>query len=125
MSFSDFSRGLRNQIGVLNDLILGTLNDVVQNDPSAVIILMSDHGSRYSLADPSEQFHTFLAARTPGKHEVFADDEAAVNLLRRLFAEYFGAELERLPYRAWLGEWWSYLYVDPFSPNPDPIAQSR
>ena len=62
---------------------------IIAKDPGAVIVLFSDHGSRYSLAlKLTEWYHSFLAARTPGHPDLFAADPRPVNLLRTLIPTY-------------------------------------
>jgi hypothetical protein len=113
----DYAEGMRGQLEILNDMLLSVVRRISAADPEAVIVLFSDHGSRYTLDDPSEHFRSFLAARTPGLDGVYPDDASAVNLLRTLFTAYFGAGLEPMPYRAWYGDWSEYLRLEPFSPD--------
>lgn len=113
LSFDEYRTGLSNQIEALNTLVLSTVRDIVAVDPDAVIILMSDHGTRYSLDDLPEQYRSFLAARTPGADGLFPPDESPVNIFRRLMAAYFGADIQPLPYRAWELDWAFNLRLTP------------
>ncbi len=108
-----YRAGLQVQLDELNALIVDTVAGIVRDDPEAVVILMSDHGLRYSLDDIPEQYRIFLAARTPGREAVLADDESPVNVLRRLFASYFGMDLAPLPYQAWGSPWTTPLELTP------------
>ncbi|MEX1072789.1 MAG: hypothetical protein WED86_03730 [Chloroflexota bacterium] len=123
IGFDEYRAGLLPQVAILNDMTISAVQRIVAADPEGIVIVMSDHGARYSLFDPSEQFHSLLAARTPGADDLFADDESPVNLLRILYSSYFDAHLEPLPYRAWLGDWYTYLDLDPFEPDPRPITR--
>jgi len=54
-----------------------------------VVVLFSDHGSRYSLAlKQTEWYHSFLAARTPGHRDLFASDPVPTAILRTLLPIY-------------------------------------
>ena len=58
-----------------------------------IVVLMSDHGSRYTMADQQEHFKSFLAARAPGQDQLFPEDESDVNILRRIITAEFGVDL--------------------------------
>lgn len=103
------------QLDGLNPRILETVTRIVEADSDAVVVLMSDHGSRYSLDDIPEHFRTFFAARTPGAAGLFSYDESPVNVFRNLFREYFGSDLKPLAYEAWLSPWGTrYLELEPY-----------
>ena len=52
------------QVDYLNGLVEQAVSSIAARDPSAVIVILSDHGARD--ADPGDEyFHNFLAARTP------------------------------------------------------------
>ena len=101
LGFEEYRGRLIEQIQALNDGLLGTVDRIIEADPSGIVVLMSDHGSRYTVSDRQEQFKSFLAARAPGRNELFSDDESDVNILRRIIREEFGARLEPLEYEAW------------------------
>jgi hypothetical protein len=111
-----YRHALQVQLDELNSLVVDTVARIVRDDPEAVVILMSDHGLRYSLVDIPEHYRIFLAARTPGQQTVFDDDESPVNVLRALFASYFGTDLAPLPYQAWGSPWTSPLDLAPIDP---------
>lgn len=116
MEFVDYRRALEVQLAELNSLVLSMLRDITASDPEAVIIVMSDHGARYSLDDTAEHYRAFLAARTPGRDELYEQDESPVNLLRNLFAAYFDAQLKPLPYEAWFSPWVDPLQLEQIQP---------
>jgi hypothetical protein len=101
LGFEEYRGRLIEQIQALNDGLLGTVDRIIEADPSGIVVLMSDHGSRYTVSDRQEQFKSFLAARAPGQSQLFSDDESDVNILRRIIREEFGARLEPLEYEAW------------------------
>ena len=115
--FEEYREGFLKEVAAVNALVLDTADRVIAADPSAVIIVMSDHGSRYTLGDEAEHFRSFFAARVPGTPAVFPDDESPVNVFRRLAAELFETDTETLPYRAWLSEWCCPLTMSPFDPS--------
>ena len=105
VTFEDYRAGLARQIAALNEMLLDAASRIIAVDPTAVIILVSDHGTRYSLDDLPEHYRSFLAARTPGFDSLFPRDESPVNILRRVMAAYFDADVVPLPYRAWALDW--------------------
>ena len=67
-------------------MALKAVRNVVLHDPTAVVIIMSDHGGRLGLkgpglADDLEQVHNFFAARTPGQQGLFGDAPTLVNVM--------------------------------------------
>jgi hypothetical protein len=108
IDFATFKAGLEPQIEELNRLVTNAVDQVIASDPEGIIVLMSDHGIRYSLDDVAEHYRIFLAARVPGDSGVFATDESPVNILRVLLAT-LGEDVEPLPYERWLVNWWRYL----------------
>lgn len=105
MTFGEYANGLNLQITALNQMLLSSIRRITAADPEAVIILMSDHGTRYSLEDLPEHYRSFLAARTPGAGSLFPSDESPVNIFRRVMSAYFDVDIEPLPYRAWTLDW--------------------
>jgi hypothetical protein len=101
IGFDEYRARLIEQISALNDEVLQTVGRIIDADPSGVVVLMSDHGSRYTTSNRQEQFKSLLAARAPGQPRLFPDDESVVNILRRIIRAEFGAPVEPLPYQAW------------------------
>ena len=71
-------------------------------DPGAVVIVMSDHGSRPPGAPEDALLKNILAIRAPGQPDLLTSDLHPVDLLPAIFNEYFGTDLPRKVYRAWL-----------------------
>ena len=89
MSLRDYSASMKGDLATLNPKLLAMVDAIVAKDPGAVVVLFSDHGSRYSLAlKLTEWYHSFLAARTPGHPHLYAGDPKPVNLLRALIPIY-------------------------------------
>jgi hypothetical protein len=98
-------RQYRDNLKHLNGLVASSVRDLVQTaDQGAVIILMSDHGSRsrgdvsvLAPADVDEQFGNFFAARVPGEPRLFPGDVMPANVLPILLNHYLGTALPRSP----------------------------
>jgi hypothetical protein len=116
ISGDQYREGLTRQIATLNGLVTDAIDRVVASDPDAVVIVLSDHGMRFATEAVDEHYRSFLAARTPGHPQLFADDEFPANVLRKVMTAYFGADLEPLPYHAWTLEWTDNLHLEPYSP---------
>jgi hypothetical protein len=114
MTVQEYGARLGDRITFLNQRVLAAVDDVVAADPTAVIILFSDHGSRYDDADRPEQFRSFFAARTPGRTDVFPDDVTTTNILRDLVTAYSDTDLPTLPYRAWIPDPQHLLVLTPY-----------
>jgi hypothetical protein len=109
---------LPEQIHYTNGEVLKAVSQIVRNDPRAIVVLMSDHGSRRDPADLDEFFHNFFAARTPG-FLPFPANIAPVNVMRLLVSMASGQELDPLPYRAWFfADEQRPLELTPFQPTP-------
>lgn len=104
LGFDEYRVGLTLQIDELNRLLVEALGQIVDADPSAIVVLMSDHGIRYSLDDPDEHFKILLAARTPDGETLTVDDDSPVNILRRVLAR-LGEGVDSLDYERWDSDW--------------------
>jgi hypothetical protein len=111
MTFDDFREGLTPQVRELDGLVIDTVDRILAADPDAIVVLMSDHGIRYSKEAVAEHYRTFLAARTPDSAELFENDESPVNVFRKL-AAYLGTDVEPIPYERWGGIWDTYLHLE-------------
>jgi hypothetical protein len=109
---------LPDQIHYTNGEVLKAVTRIVQSDPTGIIILMSDHGSRRDRADLDEFFHNFFAARTPSR-EVFPDDVSPVNVLRLLVSAVTDERAQPVPFKAWFfADEERPLELTPFEPTP-------
>jgi len=75
-------------LAAVNRRLVATIDAMLARDPDAVIVLFSDHGSRYSFDAPDEWTRSFLAARTPGQAHLFGESPITTNLLCDLFTAY-------------------------------------
>jgi hypothetical protein len=86
------------QVAYLNKRVEAVVADMVDSSPSSVIVLMSDHGSKYGSDDHPwvwdiESVENFFSARTPGHPGLFGDSPTPVNLFPTLFNAYLGMDL--------------------------------
>lgn len=88
VTLTSWAEAMRDQLAGLNRLVLDAVDEIVRKDSSAVIILFSDHGGRYSYREPSEWHHSFLAARTPGRPRLFGDMPYAHTVLDTVLKAY-------------------------------------
>jgi hypothetical protein len=93
MDLADYSAAMKGDLATLNPKLLAMVDEIVRRDPDGVIVLFSDHGSRYSLAlKETEWYHSFLAARTPGHPDLFASEPVPTAILRTLLPIYVTSE---------------------------------
>jgi len=83
-----WAEGMAAQINGLNARILTTIDQVLDRDLDAVIVLFSDHGGRADAADTAELHRSFLAARTPGHPHLYGDAPLAADVIRVLLDAY-------------------------------------
>lgn len=90
--------GFAGQVAHVNELVVGVLDRIIGDDPEALIIVMSDHGSPRTGEAPANAFRNFFAARAPGIAVRYEDDVTPMTVLARLTdAPYTAGD----PYRAW------------------------
>jgi hypothetical protein len=89
MTLVDYSKAMKGDLATLNPKLLAMVDAIVAKDPGAVVVLFSDHGSRYSLElKTTEWYHSFLAARTPDHPRLFASEPVPTAILRTLLPIY-------------------------------------
>lgn len=87
-----YASRLDDHLDVLNELVLRSVAGIVSADPEAVVVVMSDHGTRYRNDD--EGLHNLLLARTPDRPQFFRDRASLDDLFVRLANGY--SEAHRL-----------------------------
>ena len=93
MTLPDYSAAMKGDLATLNPKLLAMVDAIVAKDPRAVVVLFSDHGSRYSLdLKQTEWYHSFLAARTPDHPGLFSSDPVPTAILRTLLPTYATSE---------------------------------
>ncbi len=111
IDFDAFRDGLELQIEELDRLIVAAVQRIVDADPTSIVILMSDHGIRYSLDDLDEHYRILLAARAPDGDALFPDDESPVNVLRGVLG-HLGEQMAPLDYELWESDWFRVLEME-------------
>jgi len=104
MTRDEYSERLAGYLAYTNRHVLDAVAEVVRERPDAVVIVLSDHGSRYDEDDPQEHFRNLFAARTPGAADVFPPGTHLVNVFRHLSNAYFDTDFEPMPYQAWFSD---------------------
>lgn len=100
-----YAARMRVQVQELNRLVVAALADIVDRNPDATVIVMSDHGARHYLGSVEEHFRVLFAARAGSLDVAFPDDISHVNIFRRILATGFDVPLADLPYQAWASDW--------------------
>ncbi len=116
LTLDQYTPFITTQVDELNGLVVDAVSTIVSSDPTAIVVVYSDHGSRYSLNDLDEHFRVLFAARTPGQPNLFGDDVALVNVFRRILTAYFGEDHPDLPYRSWVSDWTQPLILTERTP---------
>ena len=94
MTNEEFQRRYTEQITGLNRLVLDALDAILAADPDAVIVLMSDRGSRFDgQVAPMERYRPLFAARTPGHPDLFGDEPSNTQSLAVLLNAYLDADV--------------------------------
>lgn len=110
---------LADQISHLDRLVLDAIDALVERDPNAVIVIVSDHGVRLDGAGPSVMFRNLIVARTPGHPRLLGDHPTLINVLPAILDAYHGTHLPRLAdslHRAGTDPWLSIEDVAPDGP---------
>jgi hypothetical protein len=122
------SRELRDayvgQVAYVNSQVLPTVDAILASARRpAVVVLMSDHGSRLDTAPGStamspEADRNFFATLTPGHKGLFGASPTPVNLFPHLLDTYLGLDIPIQADRSFLRTWESAMEFTPL-PNPD------
>lgn len=104
------------QVEHVNQLVLEVVDRIIGDDPEAIMILMSDHGSPRTGAAPANAFRNLFAARAPGNEVSYEDDVTPLTVLARLTDLPF---TPGDPYRAWISAGLAPLTLTPYT-GPEP-----
>ncbi|HEX7067191.1 MAG TPA: hypothetical protein VF295_03235, partial [Candidatus Limnocylindria bacterium] len=104
---------LPGQVESINRLVLDALEDVVQADPDAIVVVMSDHGHRAPDRPEADLLANFLAVRMPATG--LPADVTPVDLLAAISSAAFDTSFEPHPYRAWISDAEAPLTMHPLS----------
>ncbi len=85
---------LVDQVAYIDQLVVQTTRSILAASVRPpVIIVMSDHGSRYDAANHEESLRSLFVSYTPGHPDLFPDDPTPVDLFPRLLNGYAGTTL--------------------------------
>jgi hypothetical protein len=88
MDRAEYVAGLAGNLAAVNDRMLRVFEVIIERDPEAIVVLFGDHGTRMSVHDKEEWRHPFLAARTPGRPELFGTAPDPGGTLREILDAY-------------------------------------
>jgi hypothetical protein len=83
-----WKEGMTAQLDALHPRLLDAVDEILADEPDAVIVLFSDHGGRMDEADRDEWHRSFLAARTPGQPGLFGGSPRPDTIIRTLLEAY-------------------------------------
>jgi hypothetical protein len=92
MTDAQFATAYAEELDYLNARVLDAVRALATapGRPEPVIVIMSDHGFTYDLADVQGRLSNFFAAFTPQAPRLLADSPTPVNLLPILFNRFLG-----------------------------------
>lgn len=103
ISERDYEAAVLGQVQAINELALDALAALVKRDPSAIVIVFSDHGTRHDVdGDPVEATSNFFASRVPGNPELFGSSPHLVNTFPTLLNHLLGTSYPLHDFRAWV-----------------------
>ena len=100
MTEDEYAGRYTDQVAYLNTLVLDAVDDLIK-DPEAVVVLLSDHGSRYSAEDSDEWYRTLFASRTPAAPDALVGAPISAGIMVGIFNAYFGTEAAMPPAGKW------------------------
>ena len=100
------------QVEHTNELVLAVVDRIVGEDPGAIMIVMSDHGSPRTGEAPVNAFRNLFAARLPLDWAPYEDDITPMTVLARLTdLPYTSGD----PYRGWFSAGLEPLTLTPYT----------
>jgi hypothetical protein len=111
MTLAEWKVAYGSQVRCLNDLVTRAVEQIVQRDPTAVIVIQSDHGSEiefrwtqppeeWTARQLNERYGAFNAMRLPAGCDVEVEGLALVNTFPVVFSCIEGTEPDLRSYRA-------------------------
>lgn len=121
MTDARFKAAYAEEIAYLNSRLLRAVRalETAPGRPSPVIVIMSDHGFTYDLADVQARLSNLFAAYTPQAPGLFADPPTPVNLMPTLFNRFLGTHFPMSADRYFLSPSITQLLEITEVPNPD------
>lgn len=99
----EYGAALAGLIAHLNASLLTSIDELLEDDPDAVVVLFGDHATRYDIrGDSAEATRSFLATRTPGRTGLFEEDVSLINVFPVLLNQLIGTNLPMHSFKAWL-----------------------
>jgi len=85
-------QAMDDQVDWLNGRVEQVVHDIqAKSTRPPVIVIFSDHGTRFWPEDKAEMYRSLFLAATPGHPGLFPDDNTPVNVLTRLLNAYTGS----------------------------------
>jgi hypothetical protein len=96
MTDEQFVAAYADEITYLNGRVLDTIRALQDSPthPEPVLVLMSDHGYAFDLADVQARFGNLFAASTPSAPGLLADTPTPVNLMPILLNRFLGTDFD-------------------------------
>ena len=114
LSVPEFWDAYAGQVAWTNARLLEVVDAITEASPDAVVVLVSDHGSRYAPdTDPEERYRNLFAARTPGEPDLFGQGSTPVNVLSAVFNAYLGTDYAIQPDDQFTGDLPAIERVEP------------
>jgi hypothetical protein len=104
LGLEEYARRLAGQITFLNSQVLELVDAVGREEPGAVVVVFSDHGSGVrevattaAATDPDLRTANLLAVRSPGQPGLIDDRSTLINVLPRILRAYTGSGPQDVP----------------------------
>ena len=113
VSPAEYRTRLIGQVRYVNKLLVDAVDRIVGADPTAVVVVVSDHG--VSGEDQLTHFRNLVLARTPGHPRLLGDDATLVNVLPSIVRAYLDPTVSLLPdtlYRSHDSPWLSVEAIE-------------
>ena len=101
------------QVTHLNDLVVQTMAEAIEANPDAVLVVMSDHGTKPPGGAEASVLSNFTAIRLPDGDDAVPNDVSPVNLLPEILNRVLDTDLPTSEYRGWISEAEMPLTMEP------------
>lgn len=120
MTDAEFAAAYADELAYLNTRVLGAVRalEAAPGRPEPVIVIMSDHGFTYDLADVQGRLSNFFAAYTPQAPGLLADPPPLVNVMPILLNRFLGTDYPLSTNRYFLSPSTTQLLELTEVPNP-------
>lgn len=90
----------RDNVRHLDRLVIAAVERIVAADPTAIVVVLSDHGSLLELGGPDETLRNLMLARTPGQLQLLGASPTPIAVFPQLFNAYLGTDIAVPPHRS-------------------------